>query len=220
MNILVVSPHPDDETLGAGGTLLKLKKQGEKIFWLNITDMKIEDGWEAGKVRHRQEQIESVRKFYNFDGFYNLRLSPTCLSSMDESGIIGRIKEVYNEIKPEWLMIPGQYDAHSDHRMVYNCCMACAKTFRAPYIKRITTMEIISETDYGFQMERFEPNLFVDISKELEEKIEAMKIYDTEIEEVPFPRSLENIKALASVRGGFCTSKYAEAFYIVKQIES
>lgn len=219
MNVLVVSPHPDDETLGAGGTLLKLKKRGNNIFWLNITDMKTDEGWDASKVCHRQEQIESIRKFYDFNGFYNLSLSPTHLSSMDEGEIIGKIKAVYDEVQPEWLILPGQYDAHSDHHVVYNCCMACAKTFRAPYIKRITTMEIISETDFGFQMEKFEPNLFVDISEELEGKIEAMKIYDTEIEDVPFPRSIDNIRALASVRGGCCTRKYVEAFCIVKQIE-
>ena len=80
-------------------------------------------------------------------------------------------------------------------------------------------MEIVSETDFGFQYEKFQPNLFVDITKELEGKIEAMRIYDTEIEEVPFPRSLENIRALAVNRGGYCTSKYAEAFCIIKQIE-
>lgn len=219
MNVLVVSPHPDDETLGAGGTLLKLKKQGHAVFWLNITDMKVEYGWDVNKVRHRQEQIEAVRKFYQFSGFYNLSLPPVRLSSMEEGEIIGKIRAVYDEVKPEWLMIPGQYDAHSDHHVVYSCCMACAKTFRAPYIKRITTMEILSETEYGYQMEKFQPNLYVDISEEIEGKMEAMKIYDTETEEVPFPRSLDNIRALAAVRGGCCTRRYAEAFCIVKQIE-
>ena len=202
MRVLVVSPHPDDETLGAGGTLLKVKAQGHQIFWMNITDMRAEDGWPEDKISYRQEQIRKVKAFYQFDGFYNLAFPPTRLSCMDEGTIIGAIKKVYDEVKPEWIIIPGQYDAHSDHHVVYNCCMAAAKTFRAPYIRRITTMEIISETDYGFQAEKFTPNLFVDITDTLEGKIEAMKIYDTEIEEVPFPRSLENIRSLASVRGG------------------
>lgn len=219
MKVLVVSPHPDDEILGAGGTLLKLKKQGHEVFWLNITDMKEEYGWGADRIEHRQEQIKRVTDFFRFDGFYNLALKPAGLTELKEGEIIGAIKAVFEEVRPEWIIIPGQYDAHSDHHVVYNCCMAAAKTFRAPYIKRITTMEIISETDYGFQNEKFEPNLFIDIRDELEGKLEAMKIYDTEIEEVPFPRSLENIRALASVRGGYCTSRYAEAFCIVKQIE-
>ncbi len=219
MRILVVSPHPDDETLGAGGTLLKLKKQGNEIYWLNITDMKAEDGWSMDKIRHRQEQIKKIKDFFSFDGFYNLSFTPATLKSVDEGKIIGAIRKVYEEVKPEWIILPGAYDAHSDHHVVYNCCMAAAKTFRASYIKRITAMEIVSETDFGFQNEKFVPNLFIDITEELERKIEAMKIYDTEIAEVPFPRSLENIRSLAVNRGAYCTSRYAEAFCIIKQIE-
>lgn len=219
MKILVVSPHPDDETLGAGGTLLKMKKMGHQIFWLNVTDMKEDDGWGIKEVSHRQSQIERVKEFYGFSGFYNLSLPPTKLMQIDEGMIIAKIRTVFNEVEPEWLILPGQYDAHSDHRVVYNCCMACAKSFRAPYIRRITTMEILSETEQGFQKEKFEPNLFVNITNELEDKLEAMKIYDTEIEEVPFPRSLENIKALAAVRGGASHCRYAEAFCIVRQTE-
>lgn len=219
MKVLVVSPHPDDETLGAGGTLLKLKKQGHSIFWLNITDMSVEDGWDDKIVQRRKEQFEEVNKYYQFDGFYNLAYPTTKLASLDDGEIIGSIKKVFNEIQPDWLIIPGQYDAHTDHRIVYNCCMACAKSFRAPYIKRITTMEIISETDYGFQISRFNPNLFVDISEELESKLEAIKIYDTEIENPPFPRSIENVIALATYRGGSSMCRYAESFSIIKQIE-
>ena len=44
MKTLVVSPHLDDETLGAGGSLLKLKKMGNQIYWLNITDIKTAGG--------------------------------------------------------------------------------------------------------------------------------------------------------------------------------
>lgn len=202
MKIVVVSPHPDDETLGAGGTLLKYKKAGNQIYWLNITDMKVSDGWEEKFVSHRQEQLKKICAFYQFDGFYNLAFPPTKLRGVDEEEIIGGIRNVFDKVKPTWIIIPGSYDAHSDHHVVYHCCMACAKTFRAPYINRITTMEIISETDYGFQKEKFEPNFFIDISNEMEGKLEAMRIYDTEIEEKPFPRSLENIKALATIRGG------------------
>lgn len=219
MIILVVSPHPDDETLGAGGTLIKLKRLGHRIYWLNVTDMSLEDGFEESRIIHRQNQIERVQAFFGFDDSYNLSFPTTKLKSIEEGRIIGEIKKVFDEVRPEWIMIPGQYDAHSDHSVVYNCCMAAAKAFRAPYIKRITTMEIVSETDYGFQREKFEPNLFVDISDTIEDKMEAMKIYDTELEHDPFPRSLEKIRGLASVRGGSCMSSYAEAFCIIKQIE-
>ncbi len=219
MNILVVSPHPDDETLGAGGTLLKMKKKGHKIYWLNVTDVTEELGWSKDYIEHRKEQIKSVREYYGFDGFNNLAFPASKLSQIDEGEIISSIRNVFEEVKPEWIIIPGQYDAHSDHRVVYNCCMVAAKAFRAPYIKRIITTEIASETDNGFQETKFYPNLYVDISDEIEDKIKAVKIYDTEIEDEPFPRSIGNIKALAQNRGAACNCLYAEAFCIVRIIE-
>ena len=219
MKIMVVSPHPDDETLGAGGTLLKMKKRGHNIFWLNVTDVTSEMGWDENFVIHRADQIKNINDVFSFDGFYNLALSSSKLSNLDEGLIIEKIKQVFDEVKPEWIIIPGDYDAHSDHRVVYNCCMAAAKTFRSQYINRITTMEIISETDYGFQSSKFEPNLYIDISGELETKIDAMKIYDTELFAPPFPRNIESIKSLARIRGASIAVEYAEAFHIVKQIE-
>lgn len=219
MKILVVSPHPDDETLGAAGTLLKMKKRGHEIFWLNITSMRTEYGYKESQIKHRQEQLKAVAEHFGFSGFYDLGFPPAGLSSVDEGEIICEIRKVFEDVKPEWLIIPGSYDAHSDHHVVYNCCMAAAKTFRAPYIKRVTTMEIISETEYGFQTEKFYPNLFIDITDEIDSKLKAMSIYDTELEEIPFPRNLDNIRALALFRGGQCACKYAEAFCIVKQIE-
>lgn len=219
MKVLVVSPHPDDETLGAGGTLLKLKKQGHQIYWLNVTDMKEEHGWDTERIEHRRIQMKKIKEYYSFDGVFNLSFPTTKLKNIDEGQIIKAIKGVYDEVEPEWIIIPGQYDAHSDHHIVYNCCMAAAKTFRSPFIKRISTMEILSETDYGFQSEKFVPNLYVDISDTLEAKIEAVKIYDTEVDRPPFPRSVDNIRSLASMRGGSCLCRYAEAFHVIKQIE-
>lgn len=219
MKILIVSPHPDDETLGAGGTLIKMKKLGHEIYWLNVTDISRTDGWEEKLVLHRLKQIRTINEFYKFDGFYNLAFPATKLSDVDGGEIIHAIKKIFEKVESNWIILPGKYDAHSDHRVVYDCCMAGAKTFRAPYIRRIMTMEIVSETDYGYQTEIFKPNLFIDITNELEGKLQAMKIYDTEIEAAPFPRSIENIKALAVTRGGTALCKYAEAFCIVKQIE-
>ena len=80
--------------------------------------------------------------------------------------------------------------------------------------------ECISETEFGPQLaERmFIPNYLVDISDYLSEKIEIMQVYQSELGEHPFPRSIENIKALATFRGAMAGVTYAEAFQVVKMI--
>jgi len=43
MKILVIAPHPDDETLGCGGTILKHKDLRDQIYWLIITNIGIKN---------------------------------------------------------------------------------------------------------------------------------------------------------------------------------
>lgn len=45
-----------------------------------------------------------------------------------------------------------------------------------------------------------------------------MQIYQNEIGIHPFPRSIDNIKALATFRGAIAGSKYAEAFMVLKEM--
>ena len=54
MKILVIAPHPDDETLGCGGTLLRHKANGDEISWVIVTDISVDTGWsESYPVCHR-----------------------------------------------------------------------------------------------------------------------------------------------------------------------
>ena len=54
MKSIVISPHPDDEVLGPGGTLLKRKKEGHKIAWLIATNISTDHGWKKKQVEKRK----------------------------------------------------------------------------------------------------------------------------------------------------------------------
>ena len=81
--------------------------------------------------------------------------------------------------------------------------------------------ECISETEFApILPERvFQPNYFVDISNFLHKKIEIMKIFDSELGEHPFPRSIKNIEALATFRGASVGVEFAESFQLIKLID-
>jgi LmbE family N-acetylglucosaminyl deacetylase len=99
--------------------------------------------------------------------------------------------------------------------------MACTKSFRYPFIKKVLLYECISETEFAPALPEkvFIPNYFVDVSKHFMKKLEIMKIYESELGEHPFPRSLRNIEALAVFRGASVGVEYAEAFQLIKYID-
>lgn len=219
MKVLVISPHADDETLGAGGSLLRYKAQGKTIFWLNITDMKEEYGYSKERVQERKEEIEKVKKAYQIEKFYNLELEPAGLDKYDLSFLVQKISEVVGEVQPDTVILPYQHDVHSDHKIVFEAAYSCTKIFRYPTIKKIMCMEILSETDFAVSNVGFIPNYYIDISDYIEQKISIMRNYKSEIKEAPFPRSEESIRGLAQYRGAGAGVKFAEGFQILKIIE-
>lgn len=218
MKILVVSPHADDETLGAGGSLLKFIDEGHIIFWLNITDKKEEYGYSREEVIGRKKEIEMVKNEYKIKEMFNLQLEPASLEKINNRELIQNISKVINTVKPQTLILPYKNDIHSDHKITFNSVYASSKSFRCPFIQNVLCMEILSETDYALPEEAFFPNLYIDISDYIEKKIEIMKIYKSEVGVPPFPRSEDNIKSLARYRGSSCGAYYAESFKLMKGI--
>ncbi len=214
---MIVAPHPDDETLGAGGYILKQKQLGNQVFILNMTHMKEDYGYSTERIRMRDEEIKKMITAYALDGFYNLNLRPAGLDNYSESEIIVEISQIIKKIKPSIIVLPYRFDVHSDHRVTFDLCYSCTKTFRYPYIKKILMMEVLSETEYAINV--FQPNYFVDISDYIEKKIEILKIFKSEIKERPFPRSEEVVKANSMLRGTMAGVCHAEAFVLLKYFE-
>jgi N-acetylglucosamine malate deacetylase 1 len=216
MKILVVSAHPDDETLGCGGSLLKHQEKGDEIFWLNFTDIRVADGWNENMVKKRKQEINKVCKKYNFSKFYNLKYPAIKLDTQAISNIIKDISKVYKDINPELIYIPFLYDIHSDHQIVSKAMQSTFKWFRYPHINKVLMYETPSETEFNFiKQNTFSPNVFINIDGYLEKKINIMKIYESEMSDFPFPRSETTIKSLARFRGSQSGFGAAEAFELV-----
>ena len=219
--VIVISAHPDDEILGAGGTLLKHKKNGDKIYWLITTNIFEEQGFSKERVFSRQREIEKVSEALGAEKVFMLDYPTMSLSTSTLIEMVPKISKVFTEIEPEIVYCLNRSDAHSDHRITFDAIMACTKSFRYPFIKQVLMYECISETEFAPQLPEkvFIPNYFVDISPFLEEKLELMKIYESEVGAHPFPRSLRNIEALATYRGASVGVEYAEAFQLIKYID-
>jgi N-acetylglucosamine malate deacetylase 1 len=219
--ILCIAPHPDDETLGCGGTLLKNNAGGANLHWLICTDMKKEDGYTADRIEKREKEIFEVARKYKFASVQRLGLSTTRVDQYGMNEIIKKISDIIRTIQPDTVYLPFKNDVHSDHRRIFEAAYACTKKFRSKSINRVFMMEVPSETEFSpsWGGNIFVPNYFVDITKNMERKLEILRIYEGETESHPFPRSPENISALATFRGSQAGCRYAEGFMALKIIE-
>jgi len=218
--VLVVAPHPDDETLGCGGTLLRHCDEGDQINWLIVTSMLEDAGFKKDRILSRQQEIEMVSRKYGFSSVQQLGFRTAGLDSVPRKILIGEISAFVAQIRPNILYVPFRNDVHSDHGAVFDAVAACSKSFRYPCVNKIRAYETLSETEFNVRPDNavFRPNLWIDISGYLEKKIEIMRMYDGEMGEFPFPRSDTNIRALATYRGALAGVQAAEAFVSLKEL--
>lgn len=224
--VIVIAVHPDDETLGAGGTLLKHQANGDEIHCIFCTDIFESEGFSKEQIDTREQEIQEICKSYNFASIHRLGLKTTKIDEYNTSYLVSLFSQIFTKIKPNILYLPFAYDVHSDHRIIFQAAFSCTKSFRYPSIEKILMMETLSESEFAPTLpnQSFIPNVFVDISAFFEKKCEIMKIYQSELGKSPFPRSIENIEALATFRactmGGketVDTKLYAESFMLLKE---
>ena len=217
-NILFISPHPDDETLGCGGTIFHHHKKKDNIFLLIITNLSSELGWTKKTIETRAKEINKIKKFYGFKKVFNLNFPTKFLDAVPITKIIEEISKIIKKSNSEIIYIPSKDDSRTDHQIVSKACLSSIKWFRNPSVKKVMGYEVISETNFNFAQNNFKPNIFIDITPFMKQKILAMKIYKSEIKKHPFPRSEEAIRSLAILRGSQSGKRFAEAFQLYIEI--
>jgi len=220
---LIVVAHPDDDILGCGGTLkklTKLKKNVKVVFLAEGSSCRFKDLKKNKKhIDNLIKQREKYGKLALLDlgvknvTFYNL----TCgkLSQYPITKIAQIVENEVANFKPEVIITHSNFDVNVDHTTVYQACLQSTRPSSEQRVKALISFEILSSTDWKYS-QIFEPNLFINIEKEIKYKIKALKRYKSEIRKYPHPRSPEGIKGLASYRGIQSHNKFAEAFKIIR----
>ena len=218
--ILVVAPHADDESLGCGGTILRHISEGDEVHWLLVTGMSESTGFNDKQIKTRQEEIAKVHARYGFTNRHELNLPPAALETLAKGDVVSAVSNIIKKVEPEVVYTVYRNDAHSDHEIVFDAVMSSTKSFRYPFVKRVLAYETISETDFGMKPEDggFRPNVFNNISTYLEEKLDILDIFESEMDDFPFPRSRKALSALAQLRGAQSNFQAAEAFMLIKEI--
>lgn len=216
--ILVVAPHPDDETLGCGATLLKYIQKGFEVHWLIVTKMTESMGFSKERIDNRLREIEKVENEFCFKKTHFLNFETTKLDTLSNGDIISAMMKVFQEVKPTIVYTPFRNDVHSDHKVTFDSVMACSKWFRCKEVKEVYAYETVSETDFSnsFLGTTFIPNVYENVESTFDKKLKILDIYSSELSEFPFPRSIDAITALAKRRGAESGYKLAESFMLVK----
>jgi LmbE family N-acetylglucosaminyl deacetylase len=217
MRIVVVAPHPDDETLGCGGSLLRHKEKGDEIYWIIVTEGDAIQGFDRTK---REKEIKEVIRAYQFDEVFRLGFLASKLDIEPKANLVIKLREIFQHLMPNIVYSPFSGDPHTDHQVVAEAIVSATKNFRVASIKKILAYEVISETDFSLSLSlaSFRPIVFHKIDAFIKKKLEIASLYASEIKPFPFPRSLEAIESLAKIRGVVAGCCFAESFMLLKEV--
>ena len=221
MTYLIVVAHPDDEVLGAGGTIHKLTKQGDTVdLCIMCTEAK------ARAFRPEGNEIEQdldvvvdmlgVRYCYK-GSFPNIEMN-----NVSHLHLVQFIEKAIIESQPDVVVTHHPSDTNNDHLHTSLACQAAVRLFQRRTdikpLKEFWYMEVQSSTEWSVNtsMNPFSPNVFVEIGEDgVETKMEALAQYRGVMRPYPHPRSQEAVRGLAAYRGSQTGCKYAEAFECV-----
>lgn len=214
MKVLIIAPHPDDEVLGVGGTIAKHSEKGDEVA-VTIVSEGVSAQYSDPEMKNvRRNACKEACKLLGVDKFQFFDLPDAKLM---ESGLV-EITRVLNEsmkkFSPDVVYAPDLSELHMDHRMVHEAALVVTR----PYLELFSGKSIYFYETSTLKWSGFNPNYYVDISKYIDVKIDAFKVYESEIEEFPHPRSLEAIKTVAKFRGVEAGVEYAEGFVIGRKI--
>lgn len=219
MNYLIVVAHPDDEVLGAGATMYKLKKQGHKVAVVTMANHAAARANISATLSEDQEEsmkVLGVDKIYTAD-FPNIKMN-----TVPHLELVQFIEKCIEDFKAEVIITHHPSDTNNDHVMTSYAAQAAARLFQRrtdiKSLKEFLFMEVLSSTEWSFDSSanRFTPNYFVEVGLDgVEKKLEALFKYKGVMRDYPHPRSYEALKGLAAYRGCQAGCNYAEAFECV-----
>ena len=211
LNVLFLVAHADDEALGPGGLIKKLTKNKAKVKLAVLSD---------GKITVRDKLIDNSKHLNQSAKILGLK-DVSLLNFKDQKFETYPISEIANSVlnlkfQPDIIVTHAKSELNRDHRIT----LEVAKIIARPHKKKCSIMSFAIPNNSFSNHEKFQPNFFVDITKEIKEKISAFKKYQNEIQKYPYPYSVSSLELTAKYYGFLSGYKYAEAYEIIRLYEN
>jgi len=220
-DVLVVAPHPDDEILGCGGVIAKSIAEGHTVHVCIVTRGS-DILFPAEMIAGGRAEARAVHAALGVASTSFLEFPAPLLDTVPQYRISDALLGFLVEQRIDTVFVPHAGDIHLDHTIVHQSALVACRPINGSTVRRIYAYETLSETEWAPPRGDtwFIPNVFVDITAFLDDKLRAMAGYASQIKQAPHPRSPEGIVALARTRGFSVGCHAAEAFALVREIRS
>ena len=219
-SITIVAAHPDDEILGAGGTLIRHCRSGYDVHCLVLGEGVLSR--DASSKDMQSSLLKNAMEAAKIIGFKKIDFANLPDNAFDTVSLLSVTKIVekfLNEVNPHIVYTHHEYDLNVDHRIAFQAVLTAARPGVYPELEQLLTFETLSSTEWQRKdFKTFQPNVYVDISSSIDQKIKALAAYTSEVRPYPHPRSLEGIRILSQYRGMESGLMAAEAFCEIRRI--
>ena len=213
---LIIAPHPDDETLGVGGTIKRMTSEGTKVSVL-IVSGHMPPLYSEDDYKKTLYESKKVFKYLGVKDYEFLNIPATKVNEVTVAELNGKINKFVNKRNPDTIFIPFP-DRHIDHRVIFDSSIVASRPIKKSFPRNVLLYETLSETHWNVPTAEpsFVPDFFINIDRQLKNKLVALKLYKSQINEKSPSRSVDAAEALAKFRGSQNGCKFAEAFKVAR----
>lgn len=225
--LLVIAPHADDEVIGCGGLMAKMKDLGGEVFVqvLTVGDLDHYDGRDGHTAGYtRAEELAAAMNVIGVDDWeiliedsdWHLRLDR--MPRRDLINLFERESRLaIDKLRPTMIAIPAP-SYNQDHEAVYKAAITAARPHLAS-LKPFQRLILVADSpQLAWNTQAFKPNFYVDITQYLPTKLEAFAKHESQQRPSPHNGSLETLRLLAEMRGREISVDAAEAYECMRLV--
>jgi LmbE family N-acetylglucosaminyl deacetylase len=201
MNVLVVAPHPDDESIGCGGTLRLHVDRGDRVdvVFLTSGELGIEELASDAARKVREDEAERAAALLGLNRLFFLRHPDWFLSDDEEAAGVDLLR-VVEECAPDRVLYPHAAEAHPDHaaaaRIVTHVSEGLGRPFARAAFEVWTPMAEFDDVE--------------DISGVMDTKLAAVCTYASQLSSFRYDQAVEGLNRFRGALAAHCA--YAEVF--------
>ncbi len=226
--LLVIAPHPDDETFGCAGLIAKVKSLGGEVYVvvISLSDLKQYHRSQVIKASVRKREFVDCMRYLKADD-YDILFSDEerhlRLDVMPRRDLVALLEKdgklSMDRIKPDIIALPPM-SYNQDHEAVFKAgYTACRPHLRdLKHFQRLVLVYDDPTLSWGYERDKFQHNFYVDISTYLKKKVKALSFYKSQLKHPYHQHSIENMVYLAKIRGREIAVDAAEAFVVCRMV--